>query len=65
MEHNIEKNGKLSEVGHLDTNGCSGCNSFFNETESGRHVPRAILVDLEPTVIGKFNQVLWHAKKMR
>ena len=27
--------------------------TFFSETGSGRHVPRAIMVDLEPTVIGK------------
>jgi tubulin alpha len=25
--------------------------TFFNETGSGKHVPRAIFVDLEPTVI--------------
>ena len=27
-------------------------NTFFSETGSGKHVPRAIFVDLEPTVIG-------------
>ncbi len=27
-------------------------NTFFSETASGKHVPRAIFVDLEPTVIG-------------
>ena len=27
--------------------------SFFAEMESGRQVPRAVYVDLEPTVIGK------------
>ena len=26
-------------------------NTFFSETGSGRHVPRAIFVDLEPTVV--------------
>lgn len=26
-------------------------NTFFSETGSGKHVPRAIFVDLEPTVI--------------
>ena len=26
-------------------------NTFFNETSSGKHVPRALFVDLEPTVI--------------
>jgi len=28
-------------------------NTFFNETGAGKHVPRAIFVDLEPTVVGK------------
>ena len=28
-------------------------NTFFNETQAGKHVPRAIFVDLEPTVVGK------------
>lgn len=27
--------------------------TFFSETGSGSHVPRAIFVDLEPTVIGQ------------
>jgi len=28
-------------------------NTFFSETGSGKHVPRAVFIDLEPTVIGK------------
>ena len=28
-------------------------NTFFSETSSGMHVPRALFIDLEPTVIGK------------
>lgn len=28
--------------------------TFFSETGTGRHVPRAVMVDLEPTVVGKF-----------
>ena len=27
-------------------------NTFFSETGSGKHVPRAVFVDLEPSVIG-------------
>lgn len=27
--------------------------TFFSETGNGRHVPRAVMIDLEPTVIGK------------
>jgi tubulin alpha len=28
-------------------------NTFFSETGAGKHVPRAVFVDLEPTVIGE------------
>ena len=27
--------------------------TFFSETGAGKHVPRAVFVDLEPSVIGK------------
>lgn len=29
--------------------------TFFSETGLGRHVPRAVMIDLEPTVIGLFS----------
>ena len=32
--------------------------TFFNETKQGKHVPRAVYVDLEPTVIGKNTKVV-------
>ena len=28
-------------------------NTFFSETGAGKHVPRAVMVGLEPTVVGK------------
>ena len=28
-------------------------NTFFSETDSGKHVPRAVFIDLEPSVIGE------------
>ena len=28
-------------------------NTFFSDTGVGKHVPRAVFVDLEPTVVGK------------
>lgn len=37
-------------VGHDDS-----INTFFSETDSGKHVPRAVFVDLEPTVVGKLH----------
>lgn len=29
-------------------------NTFFSETSGGKHVPRCLFVDLEPTVVGRF-----------
>ncbi len=42
--------------------------TFFSETDSGKHVPRAVFVDLEPTVIdqvrhGKYKQ-LFHPEEL-
>lgn len=28
-------------------------NTFFSETVTGKHVPRAVFIDLEPSVIGE------------
>lgn len=33
-------------------NGDDSFNTFFSETGYGKHVPRAVFVDLEPTVVG-------------
>lgn len=30
-------------------------NTFFSETGAGKHVPRAVFVDLEPTVVGEYH----------
>ena len=30
-------------------------NTFFSETGAGKHVPRAVFMDLEPTVVGEFD----------
>ena len=50
MEHGIHPDGTMPEddsVGIAD----DSFNTFFSETSSGKHVPRAVFVDLEPTVI--------------
>lgn len=49
LEHNIKPDGLLqsSRVGD------DSFSTFFNEAGSGNYVPRAVFVDLEPTVIGK------------
>ena len=33
-------------------------NTFFSETGAGKHVPRAVFVDLEPSVIDEVSKVL-------
>ena len=33
-------------------------NTFFSEMESGKHVPRALYIDLEPSVIGEDTFIL-------
>jgi len=49
MEHGIEVDGSKSSI--KQHNGVDDSSStFFSETSSGKHVPRAVLVDLEPTV---------------
>ncbi|KAG8278944.1 hypothetical protein J6590_007952 [Homalodisca vitripennis] len=55
MEHGIGKDGYLCEEDAQCSGALTpGCDSFFSVTEGRRYVPRAILVDLEPTVVGEF-----------
>ncbi len=52
LEHGIRPDGTMigdDDVGIED----DSYNTFFSETGSGKHVPRAVFIDLEPTVIGK------------
>ena len=52
LEHGIQPDGIMpsdDSIGEAD----DSFNTFFGETSSGKHVPRAIFVDLEPTVVGK------------
>ena len=50
LEHGIQPDGQMpcdASIGQAD----DSFNTFFSETSSGKHVPRAVLVDLEPTVV--------------
>ena len=50
LEHGISPDGEMltdKSVGIAD----DAFNTFFSETGGGKHVPRAIFVDLEPTVV--------------
>ncbi len=73
LEHGIEYNGRLSaEKQDKPLTGNDkidiGFTTFFSETDNGRHVPRAIFVDLEPSVIdaiktSKYRE-LFHPEQM-
>ena len=52
LEHGIQPDGTMPS--ESQTQGDDSFSTFFSETGNGRHVPRAVMVDLEPTVIGKF-----------
>merc|ERR1712051_268304 len=67
MEHGIQPDGQLpvAEAGKPQDDSFS---TFFSETGSGKHVPRAVFLDLEPTVIdeirtGTYRQ-LFHPEQM-
>ncbi|KAH1073151.1 hypothetical protein J1N35_025479 [Gossypium stocksii] len=67
LEHGIQPDGQMpsdTTVGGGD----DAFNTFFSETGSGKHVPRAVFVDLEPTVIdevrtGTYRQ-LFHPEQL-
>lgn len=59
LEHGIHPDGFLlnskkdqlgvAKMEHKD----ASFDTFFCETRAGKHVPRTLFIDLEPTVIGK------------
>merc|ERR1712029_1192241 len=50
LEHGIQPDGCMPSDKAF---GDDSFQTFFSETESGKHVPRAVFVDLEPTINGK------------
>lgn len=52
LEHGIRPDGQMPEESVL-RGADDSFNTFFSETGAGKHVPRAVFVDLEPTVVGK------------
>ena len=54
MEHGIQPDGQMPSDKTIG-GGDDSFNTFFSETGAGKHVPRAVFVDLEPTVVGKEN----------
>ena len=57
LEHGIEPNGQMPSDVTLG-GGDDSFNTFFSETSSGKHVPRALFVDLEPSAVGNYINVL-------
>lgn len=53
LEHGIQPDGQMPSDKTIG-GGDDSFNTFFSETGAGKHVPRAVFVDLEPTVIGEF-----------
>ena len=69
LEHGLQPDGTMAdntpEISNGTSNGHSekitadetSFNTFFSQSRCGKHVPRAIYVDLEPTVVGKLMSV--------
>ena len=57
LEHGIQPDGQMPSDKTIG-GGDDSFNTFFSETGAGKHVPRAVYVDLEPTVVGKTPSVL-------
>ena len=54
LEHGISPDGTYE-----NSNGDESFSTFFSEMGTGKHVPRAVFVDLEPAVIGKSLTTIW------
>lgn len=54
LEHGIQPDGQMPSDKTIG-GGDDSFNTFFSETGAGKHVPRAVFVDLEPTVVGRYS----------
>ena len=50
LEHGIQPDGQMPSDKTIG-GGDDAFNTFFSETGAGKHVPRCVMVDLEPTVV--------------
>ena len=67
MEHGIQPDGQMPSDKTIG-GGDDSFNTFFSETGAGKHVPRAVFLDLEPTVVdevrtGTYRQ-LFHPEQL-
>ena len=58
LEHGISPDGQVPCDASISA-GDDSFNTFFCETVSGKRVPRAVFIDLEPTVVGKELSILF------
>uniref|UniRef100_A0A8C9P634 Tubulin/FtsZ GTPase domain-containing protein n=1 Tax=Spermophilus dauricus TaxID=99837 RepID=A0A8C9P634_SPEDA len=59
LEHGIQPDGQMPSD-KTTVGGDDSFYTFFSETGSGKPVPRAVFVDLEPTVIGEVLTGTYH-----
>jgi hypothetical protein len=52
LEHGIQPDGQMPSDKTVGA-GDDSFTTFFSDTGAGKYVPRAVFVDLEPTVVGK------------
>ena len=67
LEHGIQPDGQMPSDKTIG-GGDDAFNTFFSETGAGKHVPRCVFLDLEPTVIdevrtGTYRQ-LFHPEQL-
>jgi len=67
LEHGISPDGTMKDDKSVGKE-TDAFNTFFSETNSGKHVPRAIMVDLEPTVVDEVRtgpyRTLFHPQEL-
>ena len=51
LEHGIQPDGQMPSEKTVE-GGDDSFLTFFRETGAGKHVPRTVFVDLEPTIVG-------------
>ena len=67
LEHGIQPDGQMPSDKTI-SGGDDSFNTFFSETGAGKHVPRCVFIDLEPTCIdevrtGTYRQ-LFHPEQL-
>ena len=63
LEHGIQPDGQMPSDKTIG-GGDDSFNTFFSETGAGKHVPRAVFVDLEPTVVGKLDNLTLKSNRL-